>query len=238
MAQQSLKIISPAPPEPQAPSHNQMGQRLGRKGLQTRERIISAMLSMLQNTVNQPVNLTTIANAAEVRLTNLYRYFPDLGTLLLAALDRIMATADAAFLNKLRNRWGDDSLDTDCIAFLQAHFRFWAHNARLLHLRNTLADNHDERVIEHRNVTIMPAIFLLARQLSAKSNSPVCPDNHLTAIVLHTGIERLATVLTNPLLAPFIDHPKGENEGTYRQDLIRAEAEILSLTVRERRRRG
>jgi AcrR family transcriptional regulator len=230
--------MSPVLPEPAAPSHNQMGQKLGRKGLETRERIISAMLSMLQYTDNQPVTLTAIANVAEVRLTNLYRYFPDLGSLLLAALDRVMATADTAFLNQLRHRWDEENLDADCIAFLQAHFRFWAHNARLLHLRNTLADNKDERVIEYRNVTIKPAILLLAQQLSAKSNSMICPENHLTAIVLHTGIERLATVLTNPLLDPFIKHPRGGSEDTYRQDLILAEAEILSVTVRERRRRG
>jgi AcrR family transcriptional regulator len=238
MAQTALKSIALAPPEQLIPSHNQMGQRLGRKGLETRERIISAMLALLQGPDNQPVTLTTIAKAADVRLTNLYRYFPDLSSLLLAALDRVMTTADAMFLNQLRKRWNEETLDADCSAFLQAHFHFWEENARLLHLRNTLADNHDARVIAYRNVTIKPTILLLARQLSAKPNAMICPDNHLAAIVLHTGIERLATVLTNPLLTPFIEDPRGQSAGTYRQDLIRAETEILRITVRERRRRG
>ena len=238
MVQTALKTAATAQPEQGAPSHNQMGQRLGRKGLETRERIISAMLSLLSKPDNQPVTLTTIAKAADVRLTNLYRYFPDLGSLLLAALDRLMASADSVFLYQLRNRWSDETLFEDALEFLQAHFSFWQNNARLLHLRNSLADNSDLRVVAHRNTTSKPAILLLARQLSTKPDSLISPDNHLTAIVLHAGIERLATVLTNPLLAPYLEDTGGRNEGAHPQDLICAEAEILSITVREKRRIG
>jgi AcrR family transcriptional regulator len=238
MIQSALNIVAPAQPEQGVPSHNQMGQRLGRKGLETRDRIISAMLSLLSEPDNQPVTLTTIAKAADVHLTNLYRYFPDLGSLLLAALDRLMASADAVFLNKLRNRWSDETLFEDALEFLQAHFSFWQNNARLLHLRNSLADNSDLRVVAHRNTTSKPAILQLARQLSAKPDSLISPNNHLTAIVLHAGIERLATVLTNPLLAPYLEDTGGRNEGAHSKDLICAEAEILSVTVREKRRIG
>jgi AcrR family transcriptional regulator len=236
MVQSALNIVAPAQPEQGAPSHNQMGQRLGRKGLETRERIISAMLSLLSELDNQPVTLTTIAKAADVRLTNLYRYFPDLGSLVLAALDRLMATADSVFLNQLRNRWGEETLFTDALEFLQAHYRFWENNARLLHLRNSLADNNDLRVVAYRYTTSKPAILLLAKQLSAKADSLISPDNHLTAIVLHTGIERLATVLTNPLHAPNLEDAGRRNEWAHPHDLICAEAEILSITVREKRR--
>jgi hypothetical protein len=45
-------------------------------------------------------------------------------------------------------------------------------------------------------------------------------------------------VLTNPLLAPYLEGPGGRNEGAYQQDLIRAEAEILSMAIREKQRIG
>ena len=84
---------------------NLAGQRLGRKGQETRERILAAALRLLEDPENPPVTLTSVAREATIRLTNLYLYFPDITELLLAALVRGMDDADTAFMQSLRSRW-------------------------------------------------------------------------------------------------------------------------------------
>ncbi|HMP57284.1 MAG TPA: TetR/AcrR family transcriptional regulator, partial [Novosphingobium sp.] len=91
-----------------AVSHNLVGQRLGRKGQATRERILDAMLRLLADPEGPPVTLTGVAREAGVSLSNLYLYFPDLGELLLAALRKVTEDTDSAHVEKLRRRWPDD----------------------------------------------------------------------------------------------------------------------------------
>ena len=79
-----------------AVSHNLVGQRLGRKGQATRERILDAMLRLLADAEGPPVTLTGVAREAGIGLSNLYLYFPDIGELLLAALRKASAPRPVA----------------------------------------------------------------------------------------------------------------------------------------------
>lgn len=215
-------------------SYNQIGQKLGRKGLETRERILSAMLRLLADPDGPPVTLTGVANEASIRLTNLYLYFPDLGDLLLAALRRVMDTAEAAYLEKLREWWPDDGLQEACLAFLTAHYEFWKRNARILHMRNAFADASDLRVLHYRNMATVPLIDLLAAQMD---RTPGKRDEGCThvAIVLLTGLERVATVVTNPHFGMIVGQTDESDPHEHARVLIAAEAEVLTQAIRHRR---
>lgn len=227
--------VFPAPPAPV--SHNQIGQKLGRKGQETRERILRAMLDLVADPEGPPVTLTSVAEAAKVRLTNLYLYFPDMGELVLAALERVMETAEEAFVERLRRRWRDEDIHPACLDFLQAHYQFWKRNARLLHLRNALADASDLRVLRYRNAVSRPLIDLLLGQM--ESGAP--PDGVAglnVATVLLTALERVATVVTNPHFHMMIDDAgEDDHEGHVRR-LIEAEAEVITVVIRHRRAIG
>lgn len=212
-------------------SHNQIGQKLGRKGRETRERILHAMLRLLADSEGPPVTLTSVAKEASIRLTNLYLYFPDLGDLLLAALARVMDTAEAAYLEMLRERWPNAQLDEACLAFLTAHHDFWKRNARILHMRNALADAGDLRVLQYRNVATVPLINLLAAQMNG---FPDERDIHVATVLL-TAVERVATVTTNPHYAIILGAADKGDPGEYVLALIEAEAEVLALAIRNRR---
>jgi AcrR family transcriptional regulator len=214
-------------------SHNQIGQKLGRKGQETRERILGAMLTLVADPDGPPVTLTSVARAAKVRLTNLYLYFPDLGELTLAALDRVMESAEEAFVGKLRRRWADDELQAACLDFLEAHYAFWKHNARLLHLRNALADASDMRVLYYRNAITRPLIDLLIAQMAEGER-----DNADVATVLMTALERVATVVTNPHFHTVIATVDKADRDLRVRRLLAAEAEILTLVIRARRALG
>ncbi len=231
----AVNQIAPPAPVAEAVSHNQVGQKLGRKGQQTRERILSAMLELLAEVDGPPVTLTAVAKEAKVRLPNLYLYFPDMGDLLLAALERVMATADDAFVDKLRERWPDEGLREACLAFMQAYHQFWKRHARLLHMRNAFADAGDLRVFRYRLEVTRPLIDLLLDQMDCGDDRLAARNGH-AATVLLTGLERLATVVTNPQFRVMTGAFGEVDQAAHVQCLLEAEAEVIALTVGHRRR--
>ena len=74
-----------APVEQDSLSHNLLGQRLGRKGRDTRERILAATQRLLDGPIDAPISLSAVAREASLGMTTLYLYFSDLTELLLAA---------------------------------------------------------------------------------------------------------------------------------------------------------
>jgi AcrR family transcriptional regulator len=214
-----------------AVSHNQVGQKLGRKGQETRERILAAVLRLLADPDGPPVTLSGVAKEARVRPPNVYLYFPDMGDLLLAALDRVMGTAEAAYLARLRRRWSDEELDRCCVEFLDAYYAFWERHARLLHMRNAMADAGDLRVLRYRNDVTRPLIDLLADQIGSSDNY----GDGVIACVLLTGLERVATVVTNPQFSIMTGTIAEADQRAHVRSLIRAEAEVLSVMIVHRR---
>jgi AcrR family transcriptional regulator len=217
--------------------HNLVGQRLGRKGAETRERAVAAMLKLLSDPDGPPVTLTSVAREAQVGMTTLYLYFPDLGELLLAALKRVMDTADEAFMDRLDGRWPDETLGECCLEFLKAHLEFWTRHARLLHMRNSFADAYDTRVLKYRSRATMPLIEKLILQMDAQLTEPRDACFHMATVVL-TGLERMATVVTNPHFR-IVNLSHGvEDQDAYIAELIKAEARLVELAVRDWRARA
>ena len=101
---------------PCAVSHNLHGQRLGRKGRDTRERILAATSELVEGDGEEQLSLSAVARRASIKLTSVYNYFTDLTELLLALLEPVMATAEDAYLSLLRERWPDDQLAARCEA--------------------------------------------------------------------------------------------------------------------------
>lgn len=215
-------------------SHNLVGQRLGKKGQATRERILAAMLRLLADPDGPPVTLTLVAREAKIGLTNLYLYFPDLGELLLAALQQVMANSEEAYIEALRRRWPDEGLETACRQFLGAHFAFWQRHARLLHMRNALADASDMRVLAYRQSATQPILAMLATQMAPAGMEPDTDCTDFTT-VLFTGLERTATVLTHRNYLQISGHAGMRDRAEHAERLLDAEAKIMALAIAQRR---
>lgn len=220
---------------PGAVSHNLLGQKLGRKGLQTRERILAAALRLLEDGPGGgPLTLSTVAREASVGMTTLYLYFPDLGELVLAASHRVAARADEAYLGQLLVYWPDDELETRCVDFLLDHFRFWQRHGRVLQIRNSFVDANDERFLECRQQTTYPLLDALICQMGADPAEEDSACRRL-AILLVTGFERLAMMMTSP---NFLATSSGPETGDYVERLIRSEADLVALAIRDKRARS
>jgi len=209
-------------------SHNLNGQRLGRKGRDTRARILAATNELLAGPIDTPISLSAVARQASLGMTSLYQYFTDLTELLLALLEPLTADAEESYLRHLRERWPDDNLNAHCLEFVTAIHGFWHRNSTILHLRNSMADQRDKRMMEQRVRAAQPVILMLVAQMD---QDPAVPDTLAAgmATVLYTGIDRVVTVATDRILPTLLPGAFAPNV----RNFLRAEARLLELGISE-----
>lgn len=215
-----------------AVSYNLLGQRLGRKGRDTRQRILDALARRLAQDDGAPVSLSAVAREASVAMTTLYLYFADLGELTLAALQPVVEDARSLQV-MLRPRWPDEELPERCRAYLRAHQEFWRRNARILHLRNSFADAGDRRFLRSRVHLARPQIRGLIRQMDRDPAAVESVCFHV-AIVVMTGIERVATIVTSPYYEMTLEEAAIGLTGAPPAQL-EAAARTLELAIRDQR---
>lgn len=211
-------------------SWNLNGQKLGRKGRDTRARIIAAAAELVAEESGVPVTLSAVARRCSLGMTSLYVYFNDLTELLIALLEPVTATAEDAFIARLRPLWPDDAVGLHSRHFVEAYHAHWLQHAPILHLRNSMADAHDRRMMEHRISAAQPLIHLLAAQMGG---NPAASGSHAFAMasMLMTGLERAATVWTDTMLHRMFDTP-AFNEI---ERLLAPAARLLELAIRDAR---
>lgn len=222
----------PVPASGEDIARNLNGQKLGRKGRDTRQRILNAAADIVAEGTADQVSLSAIARRSGLGMTSLYLYFNDLTELLLALLDPVIDGARQEFSVLLGQHWDDERLAQRCREFLDAYYRFWAGNSRLLHLRNSMADSGDDRMSMARIRSSQPLIGFFARQMGGS------PDDtksyaYAMATVLTTGIERTVTVATDPRLTGMFG-PGHSNEASH---YLEPEARLMELAVRDTRAR-
>lgn len=214
-------------PKPES-SHNLVGQRLGKKGRDTRERILAATERLLAQDGDSPISLSAVAREASLGMTTLYLYFTDLTELLLAVLDPIMDSAEQSYVAHLREWWPDDDLPRHCTAFVESYHAFWERHTRILHLRNSFADSNDPRMREERIEASLPVMRLLVGQMH-RDPSVSRPAVASMATVLLTGLERLITVTTDVGFSKL----RSDDPAAHIRNLLRAEARLLEIGIRD-----
>ncbi len=215
-------------------SHNLFGQRLGRKGQETRERILATALRLIEVSHGLPLTLSAVAREASVGMTTLYLYFPDLSDLMLAVLTRVTSDVDAAFEAQLGSRWPDGTLQKSCIDFLRAYYEFWGRHAQVLHMRNRYADAGDNRFLEYRTRACRPLITALMRQMDTAIKDRDTASGGMATIMM-ISFERLATIINSPSFLAAIKEDAIHDESRFIERLIWSEAEMMTLVIRQQR---
>ena len=211
-------------------SHNLNGQRLGRKGRDTRARIIAVAQEIIADSPEAMITLSEVARRANLRMASLYVYFADLTELILALLEPVMETAEQDYVRIVREPWSDEELGSKAREFVDAFYGFWVRHSRLLHLRYHLSERNDRRLMEHRVRSAQPVMRLLVAQMGG---DPAGPASRLSgmATVLMTGLERMVTVSTDDWV------PKvGEGTANPHHVLLEAEARLIELGIRDYRK--
>jgi AcrR family transcriptional regulator len=214
-------------------SYNLNGQRLGRKGRETRERIVRAAIDALGEGGEEPFTLSAVARRASLGMSSLYNYFTDLSELMVAVLEPVMASAQIDYLALLDDYWPDDELGARCQQFWSRYSDFWNSHAAILHQRNRMSDAGDERMLRCRLEAGYPLMEGICRQLGAGDGSPSTDIEQSMASVLATMLERTVTVQSQPSYRNVIRGPMAR----VTRGLGMAGAQLLALAAEDCRRR-
>lgn len=209
-------------------SHNLNGQKLGRKGRVTRERILAATVELLESEEDDAISLSAVARKASLGMSSLYNYFTDFTEVLLAVLEPVMATAEEAYLGLLREYWPDKELNERCYTFVSAYHHFWAKNSRLLHLRNSMADKLDVRMMHHRVQSTQPVIMLLVKQMDGDPSDFDAPGTAMATVVM-TGLERSITIATDRQFPKLMGWEFRQNKERF----LRPGARLMEMAIRD-----
>jgi len=212
----------------EALSHNLAGQKLGRKGRDTRDRILAAAIELIEEGSEAPISMSAVARRASLAMTSLYNYFADFTELLLAVLDPVMETAEKAYLGRLRDRWNDAELGERCFEFVHAYHGFWARNSQLLHLRNAMADARDSRLITARVGSTQPIINLLVLQMDGDADDATSQPVAMATMTM-IGIERSITIATDRHLPYLVGWDFKRDDDRF----VGPGARLLELAIRE-----
>ena len=212
---------------------NLQGQKLGRKGRITRERILAVTRELIEEPGGEDFSISAVARRANLRVSSIYNYFPDLTDLFMTVMEPIIQESQVGYLSILETYWEDDELEQKCADFVDAFHSFWERNVRYLHLRNSLAQQHNSRVLSQRINAARRVVGLLKLQMNASDVN----DGGITqdmASVLFAGMERVVTIVTDVLLeAPY----PSNIERSFGKHTLKQQARLMVLAIRAERER-
>ncbi len=215
-------------------SYNLNGQRLGRKGRETRERIVRAATEVLVEEGDEPFTLSAVARQSSLGMSSLYNYFTDLSELMAAVLEPVTASANETWLAELARHWPDEELAERCLRFWNSYADFWRRNAAVLHQRNRMSDAGDERMLTCRVEAGLPLMDGIARQLGNGGGAAPSDEERVLASVLGTMMERTVTVQSQPNYRNYTAGSFGRGTSA----LGIAGSRLLALAIRDWRESG
>lgn len=189
---------------------NQQGQTIGRKGRQTRQRLMAAARKLLD--AYSPVELTAVSIAKEAGTSSasFYMYFEDVRDILFALATEAGAAMTAVH-EVVQEPWDAETVREHSLRLVERFFEIWQAHRQVLRFRNLEADRGDPRFEALRMSTYVPFIDMLARQIVATcppdKPRPTLSQAFALASVMHAAMERLAT--TDPaVVARYVGAPK------------------------------
>jgi len=167
---------------------------LGRKGRETRARLLAAARRLLETTSPLQLTAAAIAKEASTSPATLYVYFTDVQDILYS----LALETREAFVQLAQEHvdWFTDSgrLEEDARALIAAYNEIYRAHASVLQYRNLEDDRGNPRFVELQITDALPTIELLARGIRRNRPEVTKADALADAIVFQCAMERLAGI--------------------------------------------
>jgi AcrR family transcriptional regulator len=198
------------------------GRALGRRGAQTRRRLLDAAAELLETRGIRDLRVVDIARAVGSSPATFYQYFRDVEAAVLA-LTQEVGNDLAPLLAHLAQPWDADHGLDDARALVAGFVDYWDRHRAVLRTRNLAAQEGDERFRDVRNRTLGEFMSTLTDKIAqsradghvVSEMSPLAASAALVAL-----IERMAAF-----------HRELEPIGISRDDLVETTARIIHQTV-------
>jgi AcrR family transcriptional regulator len=174
---------------------NLYGQAMGRKGNETRQRLIRATVELLEKRSIRDVSVSDIATLAGTSSSSFYIYFADVSAAALAAAESIeQITPEIEAL--LREPWSRTDAPLKAAALVEEYMNFSSRHHAILRMRNLSADEGDRRFEEVRDQALSRMHDLLEARIAAAAND-LDPSSGASAVL--ALMERISAIARLPL---------------------------------------
>lgn len=200
---------------------NKDGQALGRKGAESRARLLDGARRLIAETPSGKLTVTSIARAAGLASQTFYLYFSDVEELLLE-LSRQASDDMGEIAAELDAQWDHAAVRDHAGRVVSAFYRYWDRHRAILHIRNFHADSGNTPFVEARNVASLPIVRKIAGRIRAGQGDDRLSEQDALAraVIIFSAIERMA--------ARYASIPRWQS-AISTEALQRAEADILAL---------
>lgn len=168
---------------------NKHGQKMGRKGLIMRKRIMRKALELIKDASYKDLTVADVAYEANTSTSTFYVYFSDIEDVLFACVEE--ADQDLSRIMELLNRkWSGENLEAMVSEFVDLYMTIWEQHAVELRVRNQEADQGNIRFLKFRLDSTKDIIEGLENKVAEARPEAKSPLS--LALVLFTAMERLA----------------------------------------------
>lgn len=168
------------------------GTTLGRKGAETRARLLSATRDLLKSVSPFQLTVVAIAKAAKTASATLYVYFDDVEDVLFA----LCAESGQEFVEMLETHPAWFSSRTDIPQHVQEFVdefnNVWDRHSHVLLYRNLESDRGNLRFRDLRTTNALPILDLLTGAVLEARPELTRSEAQSDAVVLFSAVERLA----------------------------------------------
>jgi AcrR family transcriptional regulator len=220
------------------PQFDQTGRPLGARALQTRQRILDATIAELAIKPMRDLRVIDIARRIGSSPATFYQYFKDIEDVVLQLCEDV-TQAGPNVANVVINSGfeGAEGLEL-AKRLVERGIDHWDRNGPVLRVRNTAADEGDERFVDVRARALDPLIESITAQIAAShartceasdsasdaSDSPGHIDPRAGAMAIFALIDRLSMY-----------HGFMEANGISREEIVETGATIFQMVVTSRK---
>lgn len=193
------------------------GRALGRRGTETRQRLLDATATLLESKGLRELRVADIARAVSVSPATFYQYFRDVESAVLA-LSALVGEETGSLTDLLAEEWrGPEGLDL-ARRLVEEFIANWDEHRAVLRTRNLAAQEGDDRFRAVRNGALRPLTEGIAEKVAARAEPGLAP--YAAAAAMVSMLERMAAFHTD--LAAY---------GTSRAEVVETTARILHHTA-------
>jgi len=204
-------------PEPADAAVALDGRALGRRGAQTRQRLLDATARLLEDNGLRELRVVDIARAVDLAPATFYQYFRDVEEAVLA-LSAAVGEETTSLSGLIAEPWsGPDGLVV-VRRLVEDFIANWDDHRAVLRTRNLAAQEGDPRFRAVRNEALRPLTEGIAAKVAAQGEPGVAP--YAAAAAMVSMLERMAAF-----------HTDLQAYGTSRADVVETTARILHRTA-------
>jgi AcrR family transcriptional regulator len=198
------------------------GRPLGERAIKKRQLLMDATEELLKHNCLRDLRVVDIARQVETSPATFYQYFRDVEDVVLQLAEQ--ATANMPSLMKLfEGDWQGEQGLQQSRKVVDAFIRYWDKHGAVLRVRNTAADEGDERFLTIRSRASAPLVQAMTRLREkilqdANRSSQVKPV--VASVAMAAVLDRLSSY-----------HRELEALGISREDIVESCAHILHQTL-------